>query len=55
MCGRYVSPDTAAIERAFHVGRDNGNVFVRRFNVLPTTDVPVLRGVADLDGFDLCS
>ncbi len=55
MCGRYVSPDTAAIERAFHVGRDNGNVFVRRFNVLPTTDVPVLRGVADLDGFDLCA
>lgn len=45
MCGRYVSPDEAAIERAFHVGRggNDPNPFVRRFNVLPTTDVPILR------------
>ena len=42
MCGRYVSPDTAAIERAFHVGRDDNAPFARRFNVLPTTAVAVL-------------
>jgi len=44
VCGRYVSPDTAAIERAWHVGRGNSNPFRRRFNVLPTTNIPILRG-----------
>jgi len=43
MCGRYVHPDDAAIEREWHVGRDDSNPFARRFNVLPTTNVPVLR------------
>lgn len=43
MCGRYVHPDAAAIEREWHVGRDDGNPFARRFNVLPTTTVPMLR------------
>lgn len=43
MCGRYVSPEQAAIERAWHVGRDGGNPFPRRFNVQPTTLVPILR------------
>lgn len=43
MCGRYVHPDAAAIEREWHVGRDDGNPFARRFNVLPTTTVPLLR------------
>jgi len=43
MCGRYVSPDTAAIERAFHVGRGNNAPFARRFNVQPTTAVAILR------------
>lgn len=43
MCGRYVSPDEAAIERAWHIGRRNGNPFARRFNVQPTTQVPILR------------
>lgn len=57
MCGRYLSPDTAAIERAFHVGPNNGdaNAFARRFNVLPTSDIPILRGVPDLQGFELCA
>jgi hypothetical protein len=37
MCGRFVSPEEAAIERAFHLGRrDNPNPFARRFNVFPT-------------------
>src|SRR2546423_12829152 len=44
MCGRYVSPDTASIERAWHIGRINGNPFPRHFNVAPTTTVPLIRG-----------
>lgn len=43
MCGRYVSPDTAAMERAWHIGRSNSNPFKRRFNVAPTTTIPLLR------------
>jgi putative SOS response-associated peptidase YedK len=44
MCGRYVSPDEAAIERFWHIGRHNNrNLFVERFNVQPTTQVPVIR------------
>jgi putative SOS response-associated peptidase YedK len=53
MCGRYVSPDTAAIERAWHIGRHNNNPFRRRFNVLPTTQVPILRRAADVDELEL--
>lgn len=43
MCGRYVSPDTASIERAWHIGRTNSNPFHQRYNVLPTTQIPILR------------
>lgn len=43
MCGRYVSPDQAAIERAWHLGGRNNNPFTCNFNVAPTTQVPVLR------------
>jgi len=46
MCGRYVSPEQASIERAWKIDRTSSNPFPRRFNVQPTTDVPVLR----LDG-----
>ena len=46
MCGRYVSPDTASIERAWQVGRTTSNPFARRFNVAPTMSIPVLRGNA---------
>lgn len=42
MCGRYVSPDQAAIERAWQIRRSSGLDFPRRFNVQPTTDVPLL-------------
>ena len=42
MCGRYVSPEQASIERAWQIRRSSGLDFVRRFNVQPTTDVPVL-------------
>lgn len=43
MCGRYVSPDQASIERAWKIDRASSNPFPRRFNVQPTTAVPVLR------------
>ena len=44
MCGRYVSPEQAAIERAWHIGRHNNkNPFVERFNVSPTSTIPLLR------------
>jgi putative SOS response-associated peptidase YedK len=42
MCGRYVSPNQAAIERYWHIGRHNSNPFEERFNVAPTTMVPVV-------------
>lgn len=42
MCGRYVSPDEASIEREWHVGRDQGNPLPRRFNTSPTTAIPIL-------------
>jgi putative SOS response-associated peptidase YedK len=48
MCGRYVSPDVAEIERAFGVTRSPGLTFPRRFNVAPTTLVPVVRGSREL-------
>ena len=43
MCGRYVSPGQASIERAWQIRRSSGLDFVRRFNVQPTTAVPLLR------------
>ncbi|HLS85562.1 MAG TPA: SOS response-associated peptidase [Burkholderiales bacterium] len=42
MCGRYVSPDTAAIEAQWHIGRRNSTPFPRRFNVAPAAEVPIL-------------
>lgn len=43
MCGRYVSPEEAEIERFWHIGRHNSNPFGRRFNVSPTQIIPILR------------
>ena len=43
MCGRYVSPEEAAIERFWHIGRHNSNPFAARFNVAPTSIIPILR------------
>jgi putative SOS response-associated peptidase YedK len=53
MCGRYVAPDTAAIERAWHIGRHNSNPFPTRYNVLPTTQVPIIRRAPDADELEL--
>ena len=46
MCGRYISPDEAAMERLWNFTR-GGNPFARNFNVAPTTQVPVLRRDGD--------
>jgi len=49
MCGRYVSPEQAAIERLWHIGRhSNPNPFAARYNVAPQQGnpanyIPVLR------------
>ena len=44
MCGRYVSPEQAAIERQWHIGRDNqpklGEPFAARYNVAPQQGNP---------------
>ncbi len=53
MCGRYVSPAQAAIERAWHIGRTNSNPFRQRYNVLPTTQVPILRRAAAANELEL--
>jgi putative SOS response-associated peptidase YedK len=42
MCGRYVSPDGVALERRFKIASGDSNRFVQRFNVAPTTIVPVI-------------
>jgi len=42
MCGRYVSPDDAAIEREFNLVRFAEH-FPPSFNVAPTQNVPVVR------------
>jgi len=47
MCGRYVSPEQAAIERAWQISRRNSNPFRRRYNVAPTTNVPIIRRAQD--------
>jgi putative SOS response-associated peptidase YedK len=43
MCGRYVVPDSATIERAWPIARTADARFDRRFNVAPESHVPVLR------------
>jgi putative SOS response-associated peptidase YedK len=55
MCGRFVSPEQAAIERFWHIGRHNWlQRFLEVFNVAPTSTVPVIirndDGVLELTG-----
>ena len=40
MCGRYVSPEQAAIERAWNIGQCDGNPFAARYNVAPQQGNP---------------
>src|SRR6185369_14614438 len=43
MCGRFVTPEIAAMERFWHIGRHNWHQFILPvFNVAPTTQVPIL-------------
>jgi len=44
MCGRYVSPDSAAIEREFNIVRQEWT-FPPNYNVAPTQTVPIIRSV----------
>ncbi|MGB5082575.1 MAG: SOS response-associated peptidase [Burkholderiales bacterium] len=56
MCGRFVSPEEAAIERAFHLGRrSRPNPFVRRFNVFPTDTIALLRRPSDAEELELAA
>jgi putative SOS response-associated peptidase YedK len=50
-----VHPDDAAIERAWHVGRHNANPFERRYNVTPTSTVPILRLARDGAALELAA
>ena len=43
MCGRYVAPDIAEIERAFGITHAPGLSFPRHFNLAPTAQVPIVR------------
>jgi putative SOS response-associated peptidase YedK len=48
MCGRYVSPEEAAIVRFWHIGRHNQpKLFSSNFNVAPTMQVPIILLAAD--------
>jgi putative SOS response-associated peptidase YedK len=56
MCGRFVSPEERALERAFDLGRrDNPNPFARRFNVFPTDAIPFLRLPSGSDRLELAT
>jgi len=46
MCGRYVSPDEASIEREFNLVHHEWQ-FPMSYNVAPTQSVPVVRIAAD--------
>lgn len=49
MCGRYVSPDEASIEREFTLVRTEWQ-FPPSYNVAPTQNVPVIRRVTRYGG-----
>jgi putative SOS response-associated peptidase YedK len=53
MCGRYVSPDEGAMQRAWQVGRQSSNPFTRNFNVAPSTQVPLLRRDSEFGDLEL--
>jgi len=56
VCGRFVSPEERALERAFELGRrDNPNPFARRYNVFPTDTIPFLRMPSNSDRLELAT
>jgi hypothetical protein len=44
MCGRYISPDQASIEREFNLVHQEWQ-FPASFSVAPTQQVPILREI----------
>jgi putative SOS response-associated peptidase YedK len=59
MCGRYVSPEEATLNREYHVDRTNSHIrtnetldsiFLQSFNVAPTDSVPVVRVIRHSEG-----
>ena len=42
MCGRYVTPDETAMQRFWRIGPQNNNPYKARYNVAPTTLVPMV-------------
>jgi len=56
MCGRFVSPDEAAIERAFRLGRrERPSPLARRYNVFPTDTIAFLRLPSDAEELELAA
>lgn len=53
MCGRYVYPDDAAIERHFRLDDQSPHTLKRRFNTSPTSTVPMLMHRQDGKGMEL--
>jgi putative SOS response-associated peptidase YedK len=54
MCGRYVTPEQAEMERLFHIGRrSNPNPFRQSYNVAPSMEVPVLHRSPQEEGYEL--
>ena len=51
MCGRYVSPDEASIEREFNLVHQEWQ-FPPSFNVAPTQTVPIVREVEGSTALD---
>ena len=45
MCGRYVSPDEAAIEREWNLTRIRDQIKIPNWNVSPTHQVPAIRRI----------
>jgi putative SOS response-associated peptidase YedK len=53
MCSRYVSPDQAAIERAWSAHARDIAPFSRDVNVVPSSTNPLLRLDAEEGGLEL--
>ena len=47
MCGRYVSPEQAAIEREWKLTRIRDQIKIPNWNVSPTHQVPAIRRIEE--------
>ena len=47
MCGRYVSPDEAAIEREWKLTHIGDQIKAPNWNVSPTNQVPAIRRIEE--------